>query len=915
MAIAPTVAKPSFEHHHDGFGLGYSQPRISWQFVAPPTGTIQGWKQTSYQIELTWLASGLAENFSVQGRPLESRERVSVRVQCTGNGDQGDEEPVATGWSEPGIVEAGLLGPHDWTASFMTASTRIGPKGPLQPLRFRREFTLPPRYTDVSRARLYITALGVFKAYINGQPTSDEEMAPGWTSYKNRLSYSVHDVTSLVSPCENNAIAIEAAEGWYAGLLGFHGGERFIYGGDEIGVLAQLEVSSAHVREHWMLTSGSDWICCKSAIQSSEIYDGEVFDDRREVHRWNDLNLGENSGAWIPTKNIGMTTAKLVAPNAPPVRVTQKIDAIDVFRTKSGKIVVDFGQNLVGKVQVKDIRIPAGESIVFKHAEVMEHDELGTRPLRLAKATDTFISSGRSVKNWTPQFTFHGFRYLQVDGWPSGGPDGALPPKENFTALVLHTDLRRRGTFSCSNEMVDQLHRNVVWSMRGNFFSIPTDCPQRNERLGWTGDLQVFCPTASYLYDTVGMLADWMQDVVADQMQEGRGGIPNLVCPEIQLPGWPHMAAAVWDDIVVLTPYVLYEYARDENILREHFESMRAWLERGVRRGPDGLWDPDHWQLGDWLDPKAPPEDPANGTTNSVMVADAYLIHTSAVFSLACRAIGKTAEADKYELQVAELKQKFQDKYITPAGYLFSDTQTGIALATQYSLYRNADEMNTAATRLKKLVQTARFNIATGFAGTPIIAHALTKLCLPQFAYRMLLEKSCPSWLYPVTMGATTTWERWDSMLPDGSINPGSMTSFNHYALGSVADWLHGTVGGISPAEPGWKTILVRPIPGGNVTYAEASFDGPYGLVSCHWQLEDGIKFRMSLTVPPNSRAKVILPSDVRTKPGEAEEERFQIVGSGTHQFQCEFHHAEEWPPKRLIAPHIQSPPPELIAE
>ncbi|KAH9994597.1 alpha-L-rhamnosidase [Xylariaceae sp. FL0662B] len=618
--------------------------------------------------------------------------------------------------------------------------------------------------------------------------------------------------------------------------------------------------------------------------------------------------------SWVSTRKIDWP-AELVAPDAPPVRVTQIIEVVDVFRTKSGKVIIDFGQNVVGRIKVREIL--AATSVSFNHAEVMEHGKLGRRPLRLAKATDTFTtSSNRPLRDWTPEFAIHGFRYVQINGWP--GSDESLPQKENFSALVIHTDMQRRGDFSCSNESLNQLYRNVEWSLRGNFLSVPTDCPQRNERLGWTGDLLIFSPTATFMYDTFGMLSDWLRDLVAIQFEEGRNGIPSLVCPDVPFPPFPDWVfhpAAIWDDIVVLLPYILYQFAADKDLLARMFKSMETWLERGVDRGKDGLWSQDRWQLGDWLDPKAPPEEPANGTTDACLIADAYLVHVTQAFASTCSVLQKTDMASRYSQQASDLKRKFQDKYISPYGFLMSSTQTGISLALQFSLYRNADEVLKARERLNRLVRTARFHIATGFAGTPVITHALTKVGLSQLAYRMLLEKTYPSWLYPVTMGATTIWERWDSMLPDGSINPGQMTSFNHYAPGSIAKWLHTTVGGLSPdtdvGKPGWKTFRVRPVPGGNLNHAEASFDGPYGLVEASWKLE-GSKFTLKVTVPPNSSAKVTLPSELKAVPASGEEEPFRTVGSGIHNFSCNFEPGE-WPPKPLIAQHIV-PPEEFIA-
>jgi alpha-L-rhamnosidase len=772
----------------------------------------------------------------------------------------------------------------------------------------RKAFNLPDEFRPGSeiKGRLYITALGVFNAWINGKPVSDECLAPGWTSYAHRLPYRVLDVTSLLLPGRTNIICAEIAEGWYAGRLGFGGGERFRYG-NEIALFAQLEVytTSHDPAPSWTLVSDDTWDSTPSAIVSSEIYDGEVYNFAKETIGWRD-----SESQWSVDTTFGMrilprTSAKLVAPDAPPVRITEKVRCKEVLKSKSGKTILDFGQNLVGFLEIPRLEFLNADTITLRHAEVMEDRELSTRPLRIAKATDIIMGSkGQVLENWSPSFTFHGFRYAQIDGW--SGDENELA---NIQASVIHTDMARRGFFECSNDAVNQLHSNVVWSMRGNFVSIPTDCPQRDERLGWTGDLQVFCPTATFLYDTLGMLGSWLEDVSAEQMQEAANGVVPLVVPEAMPRDWAHEAdsQAVWGDVSILAPQVLHQYSSDTELLERQFASMKAWLDHGIKRADDGLWDPNIFQLGDWLDPNAPPDDPGKATTDSILVANAYLTHVTLEFARLCAVLGKTELAAEYESAGKKHKAQFQRRYLTPDGNIMSNTQTGIALAIQFGLLVEEDAPREfAASSLEKLVRTARFHISTGFAGTPVIAHALTAIGRPQLAYRMLLETGCPSWLYPVVKWqATTIWERWDSMLPDGRVNPGEMTSFNHYALGAVADWLHGSVGGISPLEPGWKVIRVRPVPGGNLTSAKVSFDGPYGLVVCSWSLRGAAhnEFHMTLTVPPNSSAVVTLPSELR-RDNKICQESTRSVGSGTHEFQCVCN-LDPWPPKPLTHPFM----------
>ncbi|KAF4547856.1 Hypothetical protein D9617_35g090070 [Elsinoe fawcettii] len=868
----PKLSTPTFEHHHDGLGAGFSAPRISWRFLADGD-TQASYNQIKYDIEVDGQVHSIDSPESVlvpwPSAALSSRASATVRVRS-------HSSSLSTNWSPAAIYEAGLLSRSDWQANFIASTTshNATDDAPLRPVRFIKKFKLE---SASKKGRIYSSGYGVYNIFINGKPASDELMAPGWTSYHHRLNYRTYDITSLLKQGDN-VIAIEASEGWYAGRLGFGGGKRFIYG-KEIAVLAQLEADGE------LVATDESWQAGASAIQRSELYDGEVYDGSVEK----DWKQGE--GDWASVKVVEFTKAKLVSGDAAPVRVTEELKPKEIFTTNSGKTVVDFGQNLVGKVLIKSVKLGKGEKLVLRHAEVMEDGELGVRPLRRARNQDEVISSGAEIKDWTPQFTFHGFRYMQIDGWP-----GELKA-DDLVALVAHSDMRRRGYFECSNPLVNRLHKNVVWSMRGNFFSIPTDCPQRDERLGWTGDIQVFTPTASFLYDTIGFLGNWLEDLAAEQLEEGKGSIPQLVCPDVLPKNWPLAPQAVWDDVTVLTPNDLYRYSSDKDLLARQLPSGQAYLDQAVARDGDGLWVRDLWQLSDWLDPAAPPDAPGSGRTDDVLVADAYLVKVTEVFAQICKAIGKNDLEQKYARDAEKLRKAFRYKYISPHGNLMSNTQTGISLAVQYGLYETNEQVKVAAASLRKLVRYAKFHIATGFAGTPVITHALTTTAQPQLAYRMLVEKTCPSWMYPVTMGSTTIWERWDSMLPNGKINPGEMTSFNHYALGAVADWLHTTVGGISPLEPGWKVVKVRPVPGGNLTSAKVSFDGPYGLIQNEWTWEAG-KFEMTLSVPPNSSAQVTLPSEISTdvmKP----EEPFKTVGSGVHKFECNFD-AGEWPPTKL---------------
>ncbi|EPS31496.1 putative alpha-L-rhamnosidase [Penicillium oxalicum 114-2] len=889
MSAPPSIASVSFEQHASGRGIGIREPRISWRFSANEH-TERDWVQTAYTLEITRNSEPpeshhvlSAESVLVPwpSHPLRSREVAHVRVRANGGSN-----PQHTEWSEWTTVECGLLKRADWAAKAITSPLQQS-EGPLRPLRFRKTFTLPA--AAIKHARLYITSLGVFQAYINGISVGDHCMSPGWTSYKHRLNYEVFDVASLLQPSRTNVIAVEVAEGWYATRLGFGGGRRFVYG-NEMALIAQLEIDTGN--EKRSILTDSTWKCHVSAIVSSEIYDGEVYDAREEQPGWLD-NCPMDEASWKSVRETEFPTTELVSPSAPPVRVTQVVKAVNLVKTPLGRIIFDFGQNLVGRLRVPSLNKPANHSVTFTYAEVLERQELCTRPLRKAKCTDTCISAGAEIRDWAPQFTFHGFRFVQVDGW---SPEDEIDPLtlDSFVAEVMHSDLERSGWFTCSQPMVNKLHENAIWSMRGNFLSIPTDCPQRDERLGWTGDIQVFAPSACFLYDTAGMLSDWLKDLAAEQLASSNA-IPPFVVPNV-LPEtvWPVFPQALWDDVAILLPWTLYQNYGDTEVLRRQYPSMTTWLDRGIQRGPDRLWDDTLFQLGDWLDPTAPPDRPGDARTDGTLVADAYLVHVTRTLATIAAILNEKADAARYELEFLALKSRFQYKYISPEGYLVGDTQTALSLAIVFELIDSPIQIVNAGARLARLVRKAQFRVSTGFAGTPLITHALTATGHVQLAYRMLQEQSCPSWMYPITMGATTIWERWDSMRPDGSINPGEMTSFNHYALGSIINWLHKTVAGVSPLEPGWRRVLVHPIPGGTVNQAEAIYNTVYGRLECRWKIVWG-KFELEVMVPPNSWARVVLP-------GEGAQGG-HWVGSGTWTFETWFDSQIGWPPQELSAP------------
>jgi alpha-L-rhamnosidase len=846
-----------FEHRCDALGIGVAAPRLSWivDTAAPD------WRQAAYAVEAYTVDGRLhAQTERVAAdesvlvpwpfAPLTARQRLLVRVRVWG------EDGAASPWSEPAPVEAGLLQPEDWTARFVTPDWDEDTSRPQPAPLLRHEFAVRP---GVRNARLYVTAQGVYEAQINGRPVGDHVLAPGWTSYGHRLRYQTFDVTELLAPGAN-AIGATLGDGWYRGRLGYHGGRRNIYGA-RLALLAQLEIDYADGSRDVVVTDPS-WRAATGPILASDIYDGETCDARLERPGW--AAPGYDDHSWAGVRLVERDLATLVAPSGPPMRRTETVAPVAITTSPAGRTLVDFGQNLVGRVRFT-VDGPAGQTITLRHAEVLEDGELCTRPLRFAAATDRYTLRGGGPETWEPSFTFHGFRYAEVDGWP-----GALTA-DAIRAVVCHSDLERTGWFECSDPLVNRLHENVIWSMRGNFLDVPTDCPQRDERLGWTGDIQVFAPTASFLYDSAGFLQSWLADLAAEQ--GAADGIVPFFVPSLGL--LPDAPAAAWGDAAVIVPWVLYQRYGDKGILADQFASMCAWVDRlAAVAGSERLWE-QGIQFGDWLDPKAPPEKPGDARTAAYIVATAYFARSAELVAAVAGVLGRAEEAAHFQALTAEVRAAFAHHYVTPAGRVVGDATTAYALALQFALLPTAEQRRYAARRLVELVRGSGYRISTGFVGTPLVCDALCDAGEYAAAYRLLLQQERPSWLYPVTMGATTIWERWDSMLPDGSINPGEMTSFNHYALGAVADWLHRTVAGLAPAAPGYRRIVIRPVPGGGLTYAAASHRTPYGLASVTWRSE-GKVMTVAVEIPANTTAVVYLPG-VEGEPQE--------VGAGRYRW------------------------------
>lgn len=719
-----------------------------------------------------------------------------------------------------------------------------------------RSFRLERPSNEVRTAVLRATAHGVYEARINGEPVSRAVLSPGWSAYEWRLPVSNDPVGHLLA--QENTLDVLLGNGWWRGDLGFE--DMDLNYGPHLGFIAELEVvyTDGHVQ---LVTTGGHWCAQSSDTVENNLYNGQRIDAR--------LRGARNA---LPVRVLDVDRTRFVPHSGPAVTRQEFVKPSRIAFSPSGATLVDFGRNLVGWVRLR-ARGPAGGEIILRHAEALVDGAPATRPLRSAKATDTFVLSGGDDE-FEPTLTFHGFRYVEVTGYPGDLTADALE------AVVVHSDLRRTGRFSCSSPLVDKLIENSIRSQKGNFLSLPTDCPQRDERLGWTGDIAVYAPTACFQFDVADFLHDWLLDLQAETLHNEARAVPAVVPDILKFAALPQPDAmpmrgsptAVWGDAAVWVPQALWQAYGDRDRLAAHYPGMVLHLESVVARlSATGLWDTG-FQWGDWLDPDAPPDKPGAAKADPAVVATACLVRSASFAAEAAGMLGHVEDRRRWADLAGRTKAAFLKHYVDSKGRVRSDCATVYALAIAFDIL-DGTARDAAGQRLVEIVRAGDHRVTTGFAGTPYVTWALSETGHVEDAYRLLLQAECPSWLYPITMGATTIWERWDSMLPDGTVNPGEMTSFNHYALGAVADWLYQVVAGIRPAEPGYARIRLAPTPGPGLNWARAALDTPRGPVECGWERR-GDRIRVRAVVPDGIKADVSLRNGTK-----------YVVGGGTHEF------------------------------
>jgi alpha-L-rhamnosidase len=875
------------EYLENPLGIDIRQPHLSWQLSAEKRNVTQ----KAYQIQaaatlsdfeaakLLWDSGKIQSDNTISvryaGAEGQTGERIFWRVKVW------DQDDNSSSWSEPAWWEMGLLDEKDWQADWIEVGWDETPKALKPSPFFRRAFTLSG---NIKSARLYITAHGLYEAWLNGQRVGDQMFTPGYTAYDKRLQYQVYDITTLLRQGEN-AIGAILGDGWYRGKV-YVNADRNVYG-ERLGLLAQLHIETSDGKV--ILTSDAAWKAITGPIIKSDMRDGEIYDARLEMPGWSEINFDDS--AWKAIRVVAQAKNHLVASLGVPIR-RKEIFHPTLIKTPKGETVLDFGQNLAGVVHFK-VRGTKGTTIRLWHGETLDQNGNFTmRHLKVSFQKEKELQSfqkvkytlkGDGVEEFEPHFAIHGFRYVLLEGYP-GEPD-----MQDFYSVAIYSDMPPTGTFNCSDPLINQLHQNTVWSMKSNFLDLPTDCPQR-ERAGWTGDPQIFAPSASYLMDTRAFFRKWLTELHVEQYPDGKVStfVPNPY-RLVKTPFFNHIdGPAGWGDAAILIPWNLFKAYGDEQILRNQYESMQGWLDYVLTQAQQSFWlkklNPRFWfdknyrdrqrfiwdtgfHWGEWLEPGQGGPLALNffffrimlysfgiKTSFSPVVATAYFANSARMLAKIAKTLGKTEDAQKYYALAEQVKAAYVKEFIGKDGRINPDRQASYVRVLEFDLAPKELKAQILG-HLIRLIRAAGNHIGTGFLSTPFICHVLSENGRIDVAYDLLNQKTIPSWLYPITKGATTIWETWEGI----SVDNKPQMSLNHFSPGSVVNFLHRKVAGINMTQPGYKQITIQPMPGGGLTAAKADYESVHGLIGVEWAQENN-KMTMKVVIPPNTRATVILP-------------------------------------------------------
>ncbi len=832
------------EYRIDPLGIDVRRPRLSWIVESDRRCR----KQTAYRVLVAsseallaadkghlWDSGRAASDATAQiayaGKPLRSRMRCCWKVRVW------DASGKASDWSSPATWTMGLLREADWKAARWIGFDEPG----IGPAAGKKLFLPPPRYLrkefrlagPIRRATVYVTALGLYELRVNGRRVGDDWFTPGCTDYRKRVYYQTYDVTALLAQGDN-AIAAVLADGWYAGYMGW-GRRREMYG-RKLRLRAQLHVECAGGTAETIVTDGS-WRAATGPIREADFLMGEAHDARRDMPGWD--APGFDAAAWQRVNVTARIKAAAQAACGPTVKAFAELTPVRIAEPRRGRFVFDLGRNFAGVVRLKVAGARRGKRIVLRFAERLKPDgTIYTRNLRGARATDTYYCRGGGEETWQPRFTFHGFQYVEVTGYPR------RPKRDAVTGLALSSDTPVVGGFECSDGAANRLYGNICWTQRANFIDIPTDCPQRDERLGWTGDAQVYIRTATCNTDVAAFFTKWLADL--EDARGPAGEYPDVAPRKVATGG----GTAAWADAGIICPWTLYNVYGDRRILRRHYAAMAGFIEycrkstRGTLLRPEAGY-------GDWLSIKA--------DTPRDVLATAYFAHSTHLMARIAAALGRKADAAKYGRLFGDIRAAFQNAYVADDGRIKGDTQTVYVLALAFGLM--PEDLRDAATKhLIEDIKARKWHLSTGFVGTKDLMGVLTRAGRVDVAYRLFHNRTFPSWGFSIGHGATSIWERWDGWTPQRGFQTPRMNSFAHYAFGAVGQWMFQAIGGIDTAGGGFRRIIIRPRPGGKLTFAKVSCDSIRGRIASNWKLTRA-GLTMDVTIPANTTAAVHVPT------------------------------------------------------
>jgi alpha-L-rhamnosidase len=830
------------EYRTNPLGLDETAPRLSWIVKSKNRDE----RQTAYQVVVAATEKELSDNKGTlwdsgkvhsdgttaivyQGQPLGSCNFCYWKVRVW------DKNDHASDWSQPAMWAMGLLHQDDWRGpwigydkmrqdEFVSTNLFLPP-----PPYLRTAFQVSHK---VKRATLYVTALGLADFYVDGHRVSDDRFTPGWTDYTKRVHYRAYDVTTLLHGGDNVLGAI-LADGWYSGYIGW-GHIRDHYG-KQPRLRVQLQVDYQD-GTHEIVASGPDWKASSGAISSTDFLMGESYDAQRE-EKWSEPGFDDRNWDTVVT---GAEMYPLIqAHPGPPVGSFAEVTPVSITPIHSGAYVFDMGQNFAGVARLK-VKGRAGQKITLRFAERLNPDgSIYTTNLRGALATDTYICGGHGVETWEPRFTYHGFQYIEVTGLEE------TPDTKSITGIALSSETMDVGRFTCSDPMLNRLAKNIYWTQRANFIDIPTDCPQRDERLGWMGDAQVYIRTATLNEDVQAFFTKWLVDVQDGQRADGE--FP-MVAP-VKVAG--DDGGSAWADAGVICPWTIYEVYGDTRILKKHYASMARFIEFCKNRSTPDLLPPKQFQcFGDWLN--------IHDETPKTVICTAYFAYSTELMASIAEALGRTEDAAKYNDLFSRIKAAFNKAYVKPDGTIEGDTQTDYVLALAFDLL-DTDQQQRAANHLIDKIKGRDWHLSTGFIGTKNLMMTLAKIGRNDVAYRLIHNDTFPSWGFSIKQGATSIWERWDGWTPEKGFQDPGMNSFAHYSFGAVYQWMAENIGGIRTDGPAYKHIVIAPQPDEQLTSADTTYVSIHGPIETHWKKQNG-HFDLKVTIPANTTATLILP-------------------------------------------------------